>query len=440
MRILIVSFYFPPYNNIGSVRVGKLAKYLTQLGHDVRVLTADAQLFPKALALEIPESSVIYTRWINVRRPAEILFRRRENTPATPSGDAGRANPLRRIKSWVWTFYRAIFYSPDMQIGWYPYALKAGVLLAEIWKPEIVYASAVPYTSLLVARSLAHKFQIPWFAEFRDLWVDNHFYAHPSWRRFFESKFERFVLRSAKGFITVSEPLAETLRSKYSQPVLVATNGFDPSDFPLPLKSFGSKDKLRIVYTGGLNRCKYDLSPLFKALASLGPLAEHFEIAFFSNPADLALARSEASKYRVDHLLSLRQSVPYLDALRAQAEADLLLFLIWNDPKDGRGVFSGKFFEYLANRRPILAIGPENNVAAKLIQVRNLGLVSEDASQITAQLLRWLEQKQSKGLIESLPQCVSNGFTREDQTKKISDFLIDQLSAVSSKKICVGVQ
>ena len=37
MRLLIVSFAFPPYNSIGGVRVGKTAKYLASFGHDVRV-------------------------------------------------------------------------------------------------------------------------------------------------------------------------------------------------------------------------------------------------------------------------------------------------------------------------------------------------------------------------------------------------------------------
>jgi glycosyltransferase involved in cell wall biosynthesis len=243
MRILLISFYFPPYNNIGSVRVGKLAKYFTQLGHEVRVITACDSLFPKALTLEIPEENVRYTKWVNVRRPAEIIAGRSVGNGAADTNSY--AAPRRSLSSWLWSLYRSLLYVPDMQIGWYPYARRAAADVTREWQPDLIYASAVPHTALLVASSLSRKLKIPWFAELRDLWVDNHFYSFKGLRRYLEIKLERRVLGSAAGIITVSEPLAETLRLKFKQPVLVATNGFDPCDFPAP--AIPSGKKLRFV-------------------------------------------------------------------------------------------------------------------------------------------------------------------------------------------------
>ena len=40
MKILLISFRFPPYNSVGAVRVSKLARFLMDHGHDIRVLTA----------------------------------------------------------------------------------------------------------------------------------------------------------------------------------------------------------------------------------------------------------------------------------------------------------------------------------------------------------------------------------------------------------------
>ena len=54
MKVLIVSFAFPPSNVIGAVRVGKLARYLDRRGHDVRVLTTDI-VDDRSLPLEIAE-------------------------------------------------------------------------------------------------------------------------------------------------------------------------------------------------------------------------------------------------------------------------------------------------------------------------------------------------------------------------------------------------
>ena len=63
MRILLVSMYFPPYNAIGSIRAGKLAKYLLEHGHDVRIITAERTGPPKTLPLEVPLDRVLYTPW-----------------------------------------------------------------------------------------------------------------------------------------------------------------------------------------------------------------------------------------------------------------------------------------------------------------------------------------------------------------------------------------
>lgn len=46
------------------------------------------------------------------------------------------------------------------------------------WKPDVILASAMPYTSLLVAAKLSRKYDIPFVAELRDLWVDNHYIKH----------------------------------------------------------------------------------------------------------------------------------------------------------------------------------------------------------------------------------------------------------------------
>ena len=62
MRVLIVSFAFPPSNVIGAVRVGKLARYLDQRGHDVRVLATDI-VEDRSLPLEISRERVLYTEY-----------------------------------------------------------------------------------------------------------------------------------------------------------------------------------------------------------------------------------------------------------------------------------------------------------------------------------------------------------------------------------------
>ncbi|MCS6841315.1 MAG: hypothetical protein NZ701_11090, partial [Roseiflexus sp.] len=109
------------------------------------------------------------------------------------------------------------------------------------------------------------------------------------------------------------------------------------------------------------------------------------------------------------------------EALAQQRAADVLLLLLWNDPRE-RGVYTGKLFEYLGARRPILGIGPAGNVAADLIRERRAGLVSADPAEVAGQLVRWLDAKE-RGSIPDLPEAVAAGLSRADQTRRLEAFL-----------------
>ncbi len=417
MRILLVSYFFPPFNEIGAVRAGKIAKYLHRAGHDVRVISAAGQAQPGSLRLEIPEEQVSYTRWVSPAKPGS-----RSNGSGYATSQAAGPGRLKRILKGVRKVGASTLAFPDGQIGWYPYARACGNALIEEWRPDVIYASAKPFTALLVARSLARKHGIPWVAELRDLWVDNQTYAHPAVRRKIEERLERRVLSDASGIVTVSEPLAETLRAKYDVPVRVVTNGFDPEDFAPPDSVPFRDGAIQIAYTGRIYPGKQNLVPFFEALKRLGPLATSVKVVFHGQHLDEA--RRLVHQTGVGEYVQINGPVPYADALRMQSEADILLLLLWADRSE-RGVFTGKLFEYLGARRPILAVGPCENVAAELIRDRNAGLVSEDPDEIVVQLREWIATKQAVGQIAPLGPDVAAGLSRESQAAEIVSFIGD---------------
>ena len=73
MHILYVSYYFPPFNTIGAVRAGAMAKCLTRAGHTVTVVAGDDQPFAPELPVEIPEERVHHVRGWDVNAPVEAL-------------------------------------------------------------------------------------------------------------------------------------------------------------------------------------------------------------------------------------------------------------------------------------------------------------------------------------------------------------------------------
>jgi glycosyltransferase involved in cell wall biosynthesis len=82
--------------------------------------------------------------------------------------------------------------------------------------------------------------------------------------------------------------------------------------------------------------------------------------------------------------------VPRRESLRLQRDSDALLLLIPEAGGRGRGVLSGKVFEYLAAERPILAAVPPDGAAAELIEETGAGVVAppDDVEALRSALVR----------------------------------------------------
>ncbi|MGB0383225.1 MAG: glycosyltransferase [Ardenticatenaceae bacterium] len=403
-----------------------MAKYLTQFGHEVRVISAREQdISLVSLPLEIPSEHVTYTRWLNPLWLISKVYGRGQVVPWSDQLTTQSSSRMWKIRRETLRAIRSLLYFPDKQIGWLPFALSEVSHQFKNWTPDVIYASASPVTSLIVAHMLARRHAIPWVGELRDLWVDNQYYQYPGWRKRVEEKLERRVLSSAIGLVTVSQPLADTLQTKFGKPTAVILNGFDPADNADQSETAFKHDGLRIVYTGKIYAGRQTPAPLFEALRRLDNYAEKVRVAFYGASRDLV--RKIANDYGVEKQVEINDSVPHHQALKAQREADVLLHLLWNDPKQP-GVYNAKVFEYLGARRPILAVGYTGNVTAQLVGKREAGLATDDPILIADQLEKWIKQKEQLGSIRSLTSSVTIGLSREEQARELERFLVQLLT------------
>jgi len=92
---------------------------------------------------------------------------------------------------------------------------------------------------------------------------------------------------------------------------------------------------------------------------------------------------------------------------------------MWNNVGEV-GVYSGKLFEYLFTRRPILMLGWPDGVAAQLIESRGAGVVLNDPAAIADQLRAWLAEAASSGGIRPLPTSVTKGLSRDEQNRSFA--------------------
>ena len=102
--------------------------------------------------------------------------------------------------------------------------------------------------------------------------------------------------------------------------------------------------------------------------------------------------------------VELIDHVPRRESLRLQRDSDALLLLIPEAGGRGRGVLSGKVFEYLAAERPVLAVVPEDGAAAQLIRDTGAGIVAgpDDEAAIRTALVE-LHAQWREGSLDGTP-------------------------------------
>jgi glycosyltransferase involved in cell wall biosynthesis len=124
--------------------------------------------------------------------------------------------------------------------------------------------------------------------------------------------------------------------------------------------------------------------------------------------------------------LELTRFQPHAQAIASQRNSEALLLLIPHSAGRGTDVPSGKIYEYLAARRPILAAVPPAGAAAELVRTAGAGLVvpPDDSEAIRAALCELIELWQKGELADvELPSALVSGIDRKQRMREIAELI-----------------
>ena len=421
MKVLLVSPFFPPQSSVASLRVHSFARALADAGEDVTVLTTAKRADQRTWPLPSPGVRVVERDY---RTPAPFE-RLRGMHRERATGGQPRASGVSTTRLREWLDARGLFGGvrmPDLTDFWVRPAVD-WACGEGIW--DVVFSSGGPYTAHLVAAALrrrgrAHR----WVAEFRDLWA-----RHPFKRGLFpftvrEHHLERRCLRLVDAVVTVSEPLAETLRRDTAAPVEIIYNGFDPDETTAldDTRIFPDDGLVRLVTTGTLCRDIQDVDCLMRAMASARQSrddGDRLRLVVASANGSVWLDAARAAG--VEDLLDVRGVVPRDDARRFQRDADALVLVDF--PQTPRGILTTKIFEYLSVTAPVLLIGgPPDSSQAEMVQRAARGRpLGHDADSIAGTLRRLLD---GATVLDGTPdRRFIESFTRERQAVALRELL-----------------
>ncbi len=399
-KVLIITYYFPPAGGAGVQRTLKFVKYLREFGWEPVVLTAKNADYPAVdatLLQEVPEGVAVY------RAPLfepYRLYRRFTGRPMDQSTDMATlsASPDRE-KKWqerLSEFIRAGFFVPDARMAWRGPAVRLGAQILKQNDISIIFSSAPPYTTHLIAGKLARITGLPWIADFRDSWIG--WVSAPQWRpvwaRRLEERMERSVLSEARRILSVSRGVQEDLLSRHLQlrdeRWQLLANGYDAEDF-INVTPISKSERFTLTYTGSMYGHRNPAS-LLQALQEMAPeKAQQFLVRIVGRVDESILAAIHSST-----VSDCFEHIPYVDHRSSIAyllTSDAALLII-DDAAETRGIVTGKVYEYIGAGLPILALAPEGD-AAELIRQNHFGLVVSptDGPALQAALLRLLSER-----------------------------------------------
>lgn len=458
MRLLFITYEFPPKGGVGVQRVAATARYLAEEGWDVTVLTiADppTSLRDDALLSGLPEAVRVERAWsaeptrvvqglravgsrLGSGRTGTFVRRLRNGLtsvpvhpepsraaegrerageaitgsgPAAGAASAPVARGYTRLSPGAIRVVQALFV-PDEKYWWTPFAVRLGKRLHREAAFDCILASGPPFTALAVARRLSRACGIPWVADLRDPITDGCFFRPLTpLHRSLMYAFERRMLRSASRVITVTEGMREAIGRRLPDvlgKVRTITNGFDPRMFAGPAPAPGADFEL--AYVGTFQRPitpDVFLAAFAEARTRNPAFAARARLAFIG-ARDAATDESVAASGLVD-VVERTGFVPHSQAIARMRAASVLLLFLGSGPEN-RLILSGKLPEYLGAGKPVLALVSPDGVAADVVRRSGAGwvLAPDDVEGATSALLKAFAEWQSGTLPQPDPDVVAS--------------------------------
>ncbi|MCR4440250.1 MAG: glycosyltransferase [bacterium] len=394
-KVLVVTYYFPPSGGAGVQRSLKFVKYLPSCGWQPVVLTArdaDYPAFDPTLQAEVPpEARVFRTRIVEPYRLYRRLTGRRPDEAMDIASLTRDERQRRSFKERLAEAVRAWVFIPDARLGWLPFAVYGGLRAARQEQVTAIYSSAPPYTCHLIGLCLKLVTRLPWVADFRDSWVGWLSAAQrPPLPRAVDCFLEHQALARADAILAVSRGVADDLASRhpklYEQRWRILPNGYDGADYE-GLTPHPRPNRLVITYTGSLygHRNPEALLRAVKLLIAERPaVRDRLLLRFVGRTGGFI-----EEMLRDPGLAGLVEVVPYVphaESLRFLLSSDILLLII-DDAPANKGILTGKLYEYIGARKPILALAPEGEAAALIRRLRVGSVVAPNDVQAIKQAL-----------------------------------------------------
>lgn len=352
-KLLLISYTFPPYPGIGGRRWAKFAKYLSELGHEIYVISATNNTGSTSL-------------WFDdiANNPSIHIFPISSNYPLIL--DRSPDNVLKKIKyKFALLFMKLVSKgSPyDKALLWNEKALKlADSLISKHGIKHVIVSSAPFSTSYALLKLKALYPSLKYYVDFRDPWTWGSGYGMKSIsasRLRNELDKEKSVIKDSDAIFVPVDVMYDHLITTYplyKQKIKLLPHAFDEQEIVGQAKD--ERQKGSIVYYGSLYNGIGDyIESIARELEN-----EDLRIDIYSDTtryADLFERHKVLNKRVYYHKPLIGQ-----DLFSRIKKASFVLFI---HPDYGIDNLSTKFYEVIATRTPIIYVGKPGKVSQFIV-------------------------------------------------------------------------
>jgi hypothetical protein len=410
IKLLAVSFFYPPLAAPRSVQVARLLRHTAA---STVLVCADEASERQDPTLE-PGAQDFLSECLRV--PFSVRKWRRQISRVAS-----------RFELPLWN--RA----PDQYRGWKPLAVRSidDFLRRTRYRPDVLVTFGQPMSDHLIGLELQRRYGWPWAAHFSDPWVDNPFGRFDSLTKSFNAALERKVMDAASMLIFTSQETLELIMEKYTpehrSKARVLPHCFDSGwNAAAATTAHSLESKIVVRHLGELYG-RRSPKPLFDALRlihSSAPLSfsdVRFELI---GATEESVLRDSGFHHLPEGLVVVKPTVSYQESLSLMIASDGLLVI---DAPMERSVFlPSKLIDYIGAARPILGITPPGT-SANLINQLGGWLAEpseiEGVARALEEFLLYLRRSRNKGTAQWGDSGVRSRYEAQTVGTLFSDFL-----------------
>lgn len=408
MRILIVTWAWPPIGRVGALRPLGMAREWVRAGHEVHVLTGPGDRGGEYCPDLEPAGNA--TGAIVHRAACPGIPRPESLRPAYDAGTSGqgvarRISRLRQILG-QWKGF------PDLQRSWIGPATEKGLELHARHPFDVAWSTSPPESVHFVGRALALR-GIPWVPDFRDQWSD---YLLARWDPLSRWIIDRITARVVAPATTITantDGVAASVGRASGREVACFRNGWDP-----PPSASRERRRRTLGYFGRIDPYLQHPQRLWDPLRLVRDQGHAWKVEFFAAPGGGGGAQIEVPPDLQD-LVRVRPPLPHPEALAEMQAMEALLVLAW-EARGGEATVAGKLYEYVGSGRPILVSAPVHYEARRFVEARGLGRGGWTPAEIAEALTR-LEDF-------TVPEQARMALARESTARDLMELLTSALA------------